>query len=1497
MEENKITVEEISTTNENQNTETQQIEQTIDVEEIKPFEVETNEVLVTSGEFNENLNHALLNNRELPNQHPIIAIEGLQTKLDNIEALKLVRSNLSGHADYYLWGDTEDIGPGYFVRLGEDGMIHKCTNETIVLRPKDVPLDTNENGEVVIYALVGNITTADITKYYVVGTEAPYDIYAYDGIEYVQKSAYNYDGEQVIKTCHTTDMLGVTVSSAGFVGNDENVADTYTSAKATDINYALVATSGVVDVLCGHDIIIGDYVFPTASGWAAKSTGSYGYLVTALVQNGVVVQDINKEEVLYARIVLQQSMVNAKKVSDNVDYLLGETKRLDENITTFGNTAEAALKRAEELTEAAQQSANTSSQIAQDATNAAVNAQNSAVNAWNAAEQAAPIAQKAAEDAKVAQEAALTLKNDAIAEANELATQIATDKSNETLNTVKALEYRLDEYTVGQYSQAYGLTFDQAKAILPVGTTFIPMDEDPTATDARQEYKEVYADEEADVEQTFTVGYAYTWGGENWLVDKTVLITRTPTAQTDGDYWFVVKEYDGTQYNCGSLYRWESGAWKEVAIRKENVMNRTMAHLYQSNDTIRQSVSTVDGKVSAVETKVTETDARVGLVASVPTELVGVKPANYDRDDEQINIIVNETELKTNWIEHAIVKGNGTHYYVVGQQLPYDVYVCVVENGVASFTKSNTITYDGVNFYKINVASIFTTADEEGSRVQLNAKNINLNGDVIIQDPETGTITAINGAAIQTGTLSASQIIGAINRDDEQTDLKIRADRISIDGADISLAGKNINLTSDNITISSDKFNVDKNGDVVASNMILTGGKVKSSNFKQGPTVWGTQEPSSPPPSNYSERLGYILSDNQDSYVVCGIGTCTDNEVIIPSTYNNLPVMSIATSAFYNCDSLTSITIPDSVTSIGYGAFRGCSSLTSITIPDSVTSIGSEAFYDCDSLTSVTIGNGVTSIGENAFYGCDKLTSVTIGNGVTSIGYNAFYSCYSLTSITIPDSVTNIGSNAFAGCNNLTNIYYTGTFSDWNMLAISDGNNAITRATIYYYSENQPTDEGNYWHYDHQGTFLNLADGSFTSKNFKIDSDGNVTASNMVLTDGKIKTPYFELKEDGTIYASNADITGDIISDTGRIGPLQIDKDVIYGEVNNNRVFEIKKITSENDVTLAIYKIQTNTLECFQNSNYKFGFGEASINTRIYQEAHCYIDFATKKPAVCFNIGTSRTTKTKSSFNFEFKIRNEYLESSYSTIKFDVPEGSEIEGVNDYGVPESIKYYATSGFSSDILNWDFIDYTIKIRVNDIVIGTLSGKYYPKDGTGDNIFSESTNVYYYWYNKSEGTPSLISTVNIAPSGDGVQMLGTQNNRWLEIWCKQSSISSTSDRNEKNSIELIPDKYSDFFDKLQPVRYKFNVNESNRYHIGFISQDVQDALNVAKIPTSDFAGYIAYDKEDGSVGYGLRYSEFIALNTFEIQKLKKLVAEQDKLINDLTNRLGALEEKLK
>ena len=175
-----------------------------------------------------------------------------------------------------------------------------------------------------------------------------------------------------------------------------------------------------------------------------------------------------------------------------------------------------------------------------------------------------------------------------------------------------------------------------------------------------------------------------------------------------------------------------------------------------------------------------------------------------------------------------------------------------------------------------------------------------------------------------------------------------------------------------------------------------------------------------------SEGLEYTLSDDGTYYIVTGIGTCEDTEIVIPDTYEGLPVISIGGGigggAFAGGSSLTKVVIGDRVASIGEKAFVSCSSLMEVVISNSVTSIGASAFAGCVSLTKIALPAGVMSIGEYAFNGCLGLAEVVIGDSVTSIGMGAFDGCYSLTKIVIPDSVTSIGGGAFAGCISLTEV-------------------------------------------------------------------------------------------------------------------------------------------------------------------------------------------------------------------------------------------------------------------------------------------------------------------------------------------------------------------------------------------------------------------------------------------------------------------------------------------
>ena len=215
----------------------------------------------------------------------------------------------------------------------------------------------------------------------------------------------------------------------------------------------------------------------------------------------------------------------------------------------------------------------------------------------------------------------------------------------------------------------------------------------------------------------------------------------------------------------------------------------------------------------------------------------------------------------------------------------------------------------------------------------------------------------------------------------------------------------------------------------------------------------------------YNAKPDGLIYINKVLYKYKGTMPSNTKIDIIPGT------VSISGHAFSDCTGLTSITIPDSVTSIGLFAFRGTSwynakpdgliyinkvlyeykgtmpSNTKIDIIPGTVSISDFAFSERAGLTSVTIPNSVTSIGYYTFFGCIDLTSITIPDSVTSIGAKAF-SGTNLTNITIPASVAEISENAFDSTQ-LTDIYYSGTEKEWKNINILNGNDPLFQATLH----------------------------------------------------------------------------------------------------------------------------------------------------------------------------------------------------------------------------------------------------------------------------------------------------------------------------------------------------------------------------------------------------------------------------------------------------------------
>lgn len=273
---------------------------------------------------------------------------------------------------------------------------------------------------------------------------------------------------------------------------------------------------------------------------------------------------------------------------------------------------------------------------------------------------------------------------------------------------------------------------------------------------------------------------------------------------------------------------------------------------------------------------------------------------------------------------------------------------------------------------------------------------------------------------------------------------------------------------------------------VVLLSIITVSGCLTSCGTADNKDITNSAEDNSLIIERASEGLIFDLNYAETGYVLSGIGNCTDNDIVIPSTYNDLPVTEIGNYAFKDCEELTSVTIPNSVTWIGMQAFDGCTGFTSITIPDSVVWIGPEAFAMCGDLTSITLGSGLVWL-DDPFYGtsCENLyvqslsqwlmleradaysvplfkkdsgysvlyinneipTNVVIPSDITKIGFKSFYGCVNLISVTIPNSVTKIEDAAFMNCTSLTEVTIPDSVTEINVAAFSNCSN-LRKATI-----------------------------------------------------------------------------------------------------------------------------------------------------------------------------------------------------------------------------------------------------------------------------------------------------------------------------------------------------------------------------------------------------------------------------------------------------------------
>lgn len=196
--------------------------------------------------------------------------------------------------------------------------------------------------------------------------------------------------------------------------------------------------------------------------------------------------------------------------------------------------------------------------------------------------------------------------------------------------------------------------------------------------------------------------------------------------------------------------------------------------------------------------------------------------------------------------------------------------------------------------------------------------------------------------------------------------------------------------------------------------------------------------------SNYSDGLAYMLSEDGTYYVLTGWGSCTDTDIVIPSTHNDLPVKEIGPNAFKDEDDITSVSIPDSITTIWMGAFNGCTDLRSVYITDVAAW--------CNITFQNSSANPLTEA-QNLYVNKKLARALVIPDGVTTINQYAFYNCSSITSVQLPDSINDIGKNAFKGCTSLEytqkdGLKYLGSSTNAYLYLAGTASPTVTSVTI-----------------------------------------------------------------------------------------------------------------------------------------------------------------------------------------------------------------------------------------------------------------------------------------------------------------------------------------------------------------------------------------------------------------------------------------------------------------
>ncbi len=194
------------------------------------------------------------------------------------------------------------------------------------------------------------------------------------------------------------------------------------------------------------------------------------------------------------------------------------------------------------------------------------------------------------------------------------------------------------------------------------------------------------------------------------------------------------------------------------------------------------------------------------------------------------------------------------------------------------------------------------------------------------------------------------------------------------------------------------------------------------------------------------------------------------HKLLVPTHVNNLPIVAVLDGG---CSELTdsyahTMVFPESMTYIGIDGFKKTVGVQ-LEFEGAVTFIGESAFEECTSITNITLGKGMSAIPLRAFAGATALKTLDIPEGVTAIQENAFEGCTSMLTVVFPTTLETVEDGAFEDAA-IKTVFYAGTEEQFDEIEILRGNDCIIDAKLCFYSETEPTEKGNFWHYGKNNT-------------------------------------------------------------------------------------------------------------------------------------------------------------------------------------------------------------------------------------------------------------------------------------------------------------------------------------------------------------------------------------------------------------------------------------------